>query len=227
MSGLGPHRATPDQLRRRLALEARGTAFLILDAGPDGERLHPLDAATTTIGRGLEVDLALDGDDTASRLHAQIERTGGAFVLLDDGLSANGTWVEGTRVAGRRRLRDGDELRFGATRAIFRQPGAEAIGDTRPAAGDGPAPELTDAQRRVLVALCRPYRHGDAYARPATAREICAEVHLGPDAVRTHLRALFEKLAVEDLPGGEKRLRLVELALRRGAVTARGLAAQI
>jgi len=103
----------------------------------------------------------------------------------------------------------------------------EAIGDTRPAAGDGPAPELTDAQRRVLVALCRPYRHGDAYARPATTREICAEVHLGPDAVRTHLRALFEKLAVEDLPGGEKRLRLVELALRRGAVTARDLAAQI
>lgn len=111
-------------------------------------------------------------------------------------------------------------------RAIFRQPGAEAIGDTRPAAGDGPAPELTDAQRRVLVALCRPYRHGDAYARPATTREICAEVHLRPDAVRTHLRALFEKLAVEDLPGGENNYDLIDPsgAPRRAPTVASGTA---
>jgi hypothetical protein len=43
------------------------------------------------------------------------------------------------------------------------------------------------------------------------------------DAVKTHLRALFGKFGIEDLPQNQKRVRLVELALKNGIVTPRDL----
>ena len=71
----------------------------------------------------------------------------------------------------------------------------------------------------MLVALCRPYRDGGTYALPATNRQIAGEVFLSVDAVKGHLRALFGRFGVEDLPQNEKRLRLVERALETGAVS--------
>ena len=42
--------------------------------------------------------------------------------MVDDGLSRNGTFVNGERVTRRRRLLDGDELRIGSTTIRFRAP---------------------------------------------------------------------------------------------------------
>lgn len=50
------------------------------------------------------------------------ERLGDDWLLVDEGLSRNGSFVNRERVTGRRRLCDGDELRFGATVMIFRAP---------------------------------------------------------------------------------------------------------
>lgn len=178
-----------------------------------------------TVGRGAEVDVRLDADPEVSRLHASIERIGGAWVLCDDGLSQNGSYVDDERVEARRRLHDGDVLRFGASEVRFSAPDAGGPERTRP--GDRPAtPPLSPNQRLVLLALCRPYRDGDAYARPATNRQIADDACLSLDAVKTHLRALFEKFGLRDLPQNEKRLRLVERALRGGAVTRRELLRQ-
>jgi predicted ArsR family transcriptional regulator len=66
------------------------------------------------------------------------------------------------------------------------------------------AATISPGQRRVLVALCRPYKDGGAFATPATNQAIAAELHLSVDAVKTHMRALFEKLGVEDLPQNKK-----------------------
>ena len=85
-----------------------------------------------------------------------------------------------------------------------------------------PAAALTDTQRRVLVALCRPLRDS-AYATPATNQTIAGEVFLGVDAVKVHLRALYRKLGIGDLPQNEKRARLVELAFHHGLVDDRDL----
>ena len=49
------------------------------------------------------------------------------------------------------------------------------------------------------------------------------EVFLGPDAVKSHMRVLHEKLGVQDLPHAEKRLRLVEQACRSGLISHRDL----
>ena len=36
---------------------------------------------------------------------------------------------------------------------------------------------VSPAQRRVLVALCRPFKEGAAFATPATNQQIAAELH--------------------------------------------------
>jgi len=213
------HVPSASELKRRLEAERLGQPFLLYRDGAGVERLLPLAAVDrATVGRGPEVDVALDPDSEVSRLHAELERIGGAWVLADDGLSQNGSYVNGERVPGRRRLRDGDLLRFGGTELQFRTPGEESTGATRPAE-ESDRPELSPTQRRVLVALCRPYRDGGAYARPATNRLIAADVFLSVDAVKGHLRALFARFGLEALPQNEKRLRLVERALESGAVS--------
>ncbi len=82
---------------------------------------------------------------------------------------------------------------------------------------------LSEAQRRVLVALCRPFKESAGYVTPATNQQIAGELFLSVDAVKTHLRALFAKFGIEDLPQNQKRIRLVELALKSGVVTPRDL----
>ena len=51
-----------------------------------------------------------------------------------------------------------------------------------------------------------PFKDGAAFATPATNQAIAEELHLSVDAVKTHMRALFEKLEVEDLPQNRKRV---------------------
>jgi hypothetical protein len=76
----------------------------ILELGPE-----PL-----TIGRGPLNDLQLDGDEFASGRHARIEsRRDGVWV--EDIGSTNGTFVNGVRLTGARRLVPGDVVRIGET----------------------------------------------------------------------------------------------------------------
>jgi hypothetical protein len=77
---------------------------------------------------------------------------------------------------------------------------------------------LTDTQLAILAALCRPIAAGSKYATPATNQEIAEEVFLSVDAVKGHLRTLYRKFGVEDLPQNQKRARLVELAIEGGYV---------
>jgi hypothetical protein len=79
---------------------------------------------------------------------------------------------------------------------------------------------LTDTQLGILAALCRPIAAGNSYATPATNQEIAEEVFLSVDAVKGHLRTLYRKFGIEDLPHNQKRARLVELAIEGGYVEA-------
>jgi pSer/pThr/pTyr-binding forkhead associated (FHA) protein len=67
-----------------------------------------------TLGRADDNSAPLPRDDYASSHHARIEsaRDGVWIVDLD---STNGTWVNGERIAGRRRLHGGDVVRVGQT----------------------------------------------------------------------------------------------------------------
>jgi pSer/pThr/pTyr-binding forkhead associated (FHA) protein len=216
---------TAPELKERIEAEREGSPFLVYRDGDGIQVIRPLGDGEerVSVGRTEDADLALDFDDEVSRLHAQLERIAADWVLVDDGLSRNGSFVNGERVVGRRRLRDGDALRFGNTVVVFRSPGASAE-ETAAAAGDTPdASSVSDTQRRVLVALCRPFGQTAEFASPATNKQIADEVFLSVDAVKSHLRALFEKFDVGDLPQNQKRVRLAELAMRSGVVSPRDL----
>jgi pSer/pThr/pTyr-binding forkhead associated (FHA) protein len=170
------------------------------------------------MGRASDCDLQLGWDAEISRVHAELEYVGSDWALVDDGLSRNGTYVNGERLSGRRRLRHGDHLRLGHTALVFHAPDRHETATAL--AVDLPSRlKLSEAQQRVLVALCRPFKHGRAYATPATNQQIAGELFLSVDAVKTHLRVLFQKFALEDLPQNQKRVKLVERAFASGLIS--------
>jgi pSer/pThr/pTyr-binding forkhead associated (FHA) protein len=152
-----------------------------------------------------------------SRSHAQLERVSSDWMLVDDGLSRNGSHVNGERILGRRRLSDGDVVRVGRTTIVFRAPAAtfESTLD----AHSMPPVRVTDAERRVLIALCAPVAGAGSAGVPATNGEIAEALNLSQDGVKTHVRSLFAKLGVGDLPQYQKRTELAHRALDRGLVT--------
>ena len=221
----GPRAASAPELKAQIEAERAGRPFLVLRDGEDEPRIVALEAASAElwVGRSESADVRLDWDEEVSALHAQLEVVRDECTLVDDGLSRNGSFVNGERVHGRRHLRDGDALRFGRTAVAYRRPGEGAPEATAIATDVPAAATISPAQRRVLLALCRPYKDGGGFATPATNQEIGAELHLSVDAVKTHMRALFEKLGVGDLPQNQKRVALVERALQSGAVSKRDL----
>jgi pSer/pThr/pTyr-binding forkhead associated (FHA) protein len=222
--GEQPQTSAPE-LKAQIEAERGGRPFLVFRDGGGAQRIVAVEPKTESlwVGRGESADLRLDWDGEVSTLHAQIEVVRDECTLLDDGLSRNGSFVGEQRVDGRRRLRDGDTLRFGRTAVLFRRPG-ESAPEATVAAGQVPgAGSVSPAQRRVLLALCRPFKDESPYATPATNQAIAAELQLSVDAVKTHMRALFEKLGVEDLPQNRKRAALVERALQSGAISRREL----
>ena len=221
---LAKHSLSPGELKQLLAAEREAHAFLAFrdEHGAlciykvlAGERHH-------TVGRRAEVDLAIPWDREISGLHAEIQCLGGEWTIVDDGLSTNGTFVNGRRVNGRQRLRDADRIRLGRTVFAYRSTQARQA-EATVAGGERLHVQLTDAQRRLLVALCRPLRDGDPHAIPATNQQIASELFLTVDAVKMNLRTLFRKFELGELPQNQKRARLAECALQCGAVSPRDL----
>ena len=117
---LTPAAAAAAGLRR--GKPARRSVRLVVKRSPslDNGAEFPLNSAPVTVGRGGQNDLVLTGDEFASARHARIEVRGdGAWVL--DLESTNGTFVNGTRVAGAQRLEPGDVLRVGETDLVVEE----------------------------------------------------------------------------------------------------------
>lgn len=214
---------TPSELKQRLKQERAGRPFIELrDA--DGElRFQVLPGhGAVSVGRDEDADLSLTFDPEVSRLHAELHRIGRYWVISDDGLSRNGTFVNGTRVAGRHRLHDGDTIEVGGSTLVYRDPARASTAGTAPPSPRVSRPTVSAAQRRVLVALCRPFASGQA-AMPASNQAIADELHLSVSAVKAHLRALFSLFSLDQAPQNEKRVRLATAALRSGIVAPRDL----
>jgi predicted component of type VI protein secretion system len=211
-----PRPATARELKAVMDLERAGTPFLLYRDEAGTQLLHVLEAgATVTVGRGDGVDVRLGWDPSVSSVHAEMTQLGAHWVLVDEGISRNGTFVNGERLSGRQRLRPGDVVRIGETSLAYHEATAEPVLATV-TLDDGAIAAVTDAQRRVLVALCAPYRDGDRFAVPATNQQIADALFLSVDAVKTHLRELYRRFGLEELPQTEKRARLVERALALG-----------
>jgi hypothetical protein len=118
----------------------------VLTGGDTGTELL-LDRPVITVGRSPACDLVLGGRRVSGR-HARLEVSGGD-VLLTDGGSTNGTWVDGERLADPMVLADGDVIsfadvavRFDAGRTAVHQPAAAvpAGGSASEPSDDPPLP---------------------------------------------------------------------------------------
>jgi pSer/pThr/pTyr-binding forkhead associated (FHA) protein len=214
--------ASASEVRAELEATRQGVPFLAYREA-DGERRILLLAGERrqlTIGRRPSNDVPIPWDPSVSRLHAQLERLGGEWTLVDEGLSRNGSFVNETRVTGRQRLSDGDTIRVGETVLVYRSA-AEHTDPTLVEVGPGARPTLTDIQRRVLLALARPCQDPGSLNTPASNQAIARELCYSVDAVKAHLRVLFHKFGVDHLPQNQKRLKLVDHAFRTGAISPR------
>jgi DNA-binding CsgD family transcriptional regulator len=213
-SPLKAHSASPAELRERIEAERRGRPFLVYRADGQEQRILDLEGQgeRISLGRGLTNELSLPWDTEVSRLHAELECIAGEWTVSDDGLSRNGTYVNGQRVSGRHRLRDGDVIRVGQTSIAYKRPATE---DSQPTQIAG--------ERLTLGDLPPTQRQHDEFAVPATNQDIAGELHLSVDAVKSHLRSLFQRFGIEQLPQNQKRSRLVAEALQSGVLSTRDL----
>jgi pSer/pThr/pTyr-binding forkhead associated (FHA) protein len=202
VEGLSPA-LRPESAREvvdRLTAQRAGAPYVLFRDGERRQRIVVLreEPPLVHVGRGPACEIALPWDTEVSRVHAILERAGGHWTLVDDGLSRNGSFVNGQRVRGRRRLANGDELAVGRTRLLFMSGSEPALTPTD-ATKEHERPLLSGAQQRVLLALCKPLLE-DPFAGPASNREVAEALFLSVDTVKSHLQVLFDRFGIGELP---------------------------
>ena len=103
---------------------------LVLDRKP--MQIYDVDQMVIRIGRGEGMDIVID-NVSVSRRQAELRQEGGIWKVRDLG-SANGTFVNGERLAGEQPLRPGDEIAFGKFSLFFDRVFTEpVVADAAPA----------------------------------------------------------------------------------------------
>jgi hypothetical protein len=213
---------TEEELAAREAAERRGERFLVYRDGDGRQVIHTLaeGRAAVTIGRRVEADVSIPWDPEMSRVHAELVVRAGEWTISDDGLSQNGTWVNGLRLAGRRRLADGDLVRVGRTIFAFCDPVPIGTGPTLVPGELSATPRFSEQQQRVLRALCRPLFADGEGINPATDAEVAEATGIPIDAVVSELDHLGRSLGLEGMPSADQRAEIALLAMRSGLVSA-------
>ena len=209
---------SPRELAQRIDAERRGLP-LILHLDDEGrQRIVELgDRASLSVGRSaVDATCRCRGTTRCRALHAVLACEGGEWTIADDGLSRNGSFVNGRRLRGRRRLRDGDAIKVGGTLLVFLE--GERGGTTTAAT---PHARAARAVRRRSGA-CSSRSAARSTRRPTQVR---ARTRRSPRSCssasrrsRRHLRALFDLFEVGDLPQNRKRAELVRRAFETGVL---------
>lgn len=184
---------------------------------PLGRELIPLAGTRVTVGKGSANDLVLKDDSTVSRFHAVLENLGSAWSVRDVG-SRNGTLINGEKLTAEKVLRSGDEVRVGNTRITFWQGDETTTSGKTTSIEPAPLPpRLTRRELEVLEVLCRPLVSDDPFPEPASVRNMARDLFVTEAAVKQHLQNMYDKFAIPS--EGDRRVRLANEAIRRGAVT--------
>jgi class 3 adenylate cyclase len=227
-AGTGQVTRVDQILSERIAAERTGRPHLVCHEPTGGQRTFLLDDAAPaemTIGRRPDNAIALVWDSQVSREHAELRREGERWILVDDGTSRNGSFINGRRVTGRHPLSDGDVLRFGDTVMLYRAPresarrrpahaqpdGATVLGDS----GLEPA-DLSSTERSVLRELRRSWSQPGECAAAPTDAEIAQRVSRSPEEVKEAIASLELKFSVEGLSESERRKPLAVRSPRTG-----------
>jgi hypothetical protein len=213
---------TAEELAAREAAEQLGERFLVYRDEKGRQVIHTLGGnhPTVTVGRRQEADIAIPWDPELSRLHAELELHAGEWTIADDGLSQNGTWVNGLRLAGRRRLNDGDLVRVGRTLIAYCDPVPIGTGPTLVPGELSATPRFSEQQQRVLRALCRPLFDDGEGINPASDEAIAETTGIALAAVQAELDHLGRALGLDTMPVADQRAEIALLAMRSGLVSA-------
>jgi S1-C subfamily serine protease len=162
----------------------------ILSGSRTGER-ERFDRSPVTIGRHPLSDLKLDPDvdlDVSAR-HAELREWNGGWTVVDQG-STNGTFVNGVRILGQRRLIDGDRVGLGENGPqlevhIADAPRATIISDP---AGAAVGPDTADTTARSDRAAKPPAARS---AAPRPGRETSLRIAAVVRAETASLKRMF------------------------------------
>jgi hypothetical protein len=108
----------PSQLAAEHPTDSGGRLVVEQSKALENGKSYQAGPVPLTIGRAEDNTLALPGDEFASGHHARIESQRDGVWILDLG-STNGTFVNGARLDGRRKLREGDVVQIGDTELRF------------------------------------------------------------------------------------------------------------
>src|SRR5262249_55085587 len=151
------------ELKERIAAEHAERPFVVYRDEGGAQQLLVLTAdgvdTRVSIGRRSSCDISLSWDSEVSRLHAELQSAGMEWTIVDDGPSRNGRFVNGIRLRGRRRLDAGDLIRVGGTALAYWAPSHQSSEATFESSDYPTLEDMTPAERRVLVALCRPFKN--------------------------------------------------------------------
>jgi hypothetical protein len=213
---------TEEELAARKAAEDLGERFLVYRDEQGRQVIHTLvgSQGSLTIGRREEADIAIPWDPELSRLHASLDLRAGEWTISDDGYSQNGTWVNEVRLAGRRRLADGDLVRVGRTMIAYCDPVPIATGPTLVPGELSATPRFSEQQQRILRALCKPLFVDGEGINPATDEQVAAGTGIPLADVVVELDHLGRALGLDDMPQEDQRAEIALLALRSGLVSA-------
>ena len=125
-------------------------ANLEIVRGPYAGASFPIERPVCSIGRGPQSDVRVR-DDSVSTNHATLLRKGAAWFVVDL-RSANGTFVDGLRIAGERELTPGSRLKLGTVEMVFRSLNSDV------------EPSIAKRKGSWLKVLMRPFRRTSATA---------------------------------------------------------------
>lgn len=163
------------QLDRAVPSEG-ANAFLLVVAGGQHGRVHPLNKNTMVIGRADQADTDIKvGDRSVSGQHARIINGSTGFEL-EDLASTNGTFVGGRQVS-RCRLKSGDRLRIGGVEFAFLLANES----------EATIPLLPPPPAHTGVAAGRSHEEEEA----PSARDLVLKAVQGYQLVRRHVGVIF------------------------------------
>jgi DNA-binding CsgD family transcriptional regulator len=174
-------------------------------AAPNSNLPFRLDTGAYIVGRAKSAQIVIR-DATVSRRHARLVRTP-ELLLLEDLVSANGTFVNGLPVT-QLSLRLGDNVRFGGVPCgislsplALRTPGDEESTYEIPRTEDGCKDgQLTSAQLEIVALI----------EGGLSEMQIAARLHKSPHTIHTHVKAIYRRLSVHT------RAELILKLLNRG-----------
>lgn len=206
-------------------MQRRARPFILFHDGGGAQHVVDLDAAQSplSVGRRSSNDLSLPWDQEVSRVHAYLQRACTGWELVDEGRSRNGSYVNGERVDGRRKLRDADVVRLGTTVLLYRAPTSVVAMLRRETGMTANVSVRTVSQidqndLAVLRSLACAMARTDGKADERAERRAADALNCAPDDFVAALRLLYIRFGIAHLAENERRILLLERARVIGAL---------